>query len=221
MARKGMMIGKGSGYKNVIAKDPRVHSDSARGMKQAQKVPYTASVNLHSYPIKAETNKVPDIKIERIGGDVNWEKYGGQFIVDEKFNNGEFDYYLIIDFINVAEATGDEMEKPYAVEISAVAPSELSKEQINGAFESMGVDTPEERKRIMEDKKALAGILAEYGLKANMYGESGKDSKELMNNAKKQIPSITGLFGFYMDKRMNAIGNTGWDFIKGDIGFKK
>lgn len=27
--------------------------------------------------------------------------------------------------------------------------------------------------------------------------------------------------GFHLDRPMNAIGNTGWDFLKGDIGFKK
>ena len=38
MRRKGMMKGKGRGYKNVIGKDPYVHSQSARGIKQPQKV---------------------------------------------------------------------------------------------------------------------------------------------------------------------------------------
>jgi len=36
--RKGMMKGKGRGYKNVVGKDPVVHSQSARGMKQPQRV---------------------------------------------------------------------------------------------------------------------------------------------------------------------------------------
>jgi hypothetical protein len=37
MVRKGMGKGKGKGYKNIIGKDPRVHSDSAKGRKQPQK----------------------------------------------------------------------------------------------------------------------------------------------------------------------------------------
>jgi len=36
--RKGMGKGKGKGYKNIMGKDPLVHSQSARGMKQPQKV---------------------------------------------------------------------------------------------------------------------------------------------------------------------------------------
>jgi len=38
--RKGMMVGKGKkGYHNVIPKDKVVHSQSARGMKQPQRIP--------------------------------------------------------------------------------------------------------------------------------------------------------------------------------------
>jgi hypothetical protein len=39
MARKGMMVGSGKrGYHNIIGKDPHVHSQSAKGMKQPQSV---------------------------------------------------------------------------------------------------------------------------------------------------------------------------------------
>ena len=39
MKRKGMMVGKGKrGYHNVIPKDPKVHSQSAKGMKQPQRI---------------------------------------------------------------------------------------------------------------------------------------------------------------------------------------
>jgi hypothetical protein len=36
--RRGMMKGRGKGYKNVISKDPVVHRMSAKGMKQPQKI---------------------------------------------------------------------------------------------------------------------------------------------------------------------------------------
>jgi len=40
--RKGQAKGKGRGYKNLpnFPKDPKVHSDSARGRKQPQRIPY-------------------------------------------------------------------------------------------------------------------------------------------------------------------------------------
>lgn len=40
--RKGMMLGKGRGYKNIIGRDPFVHSQSAQGIKQPQRMPYFA-----------------------------------------------------------------------------------------------------------------------------------------------------------------------------------
>jgi len=36
VTRKGMGKGKGKGYKNIIGKDPKVHSDSGKGRKQPQ-----------------------------------------------------------------------------------------------------------------------------------------------------------------------------------------
>jgi len=39
MVRKGMMVGSGKrGYQNIIGRDPAVHSQSARGMKQTQQI---------------------------------------------------------------------------------------------------------------------------------------------------------------------------------------
>jgi len=39
MKRKGLGKGKGKGYKNLQGRDPKIHSDSARGRKQPQKIP--------------------------------------------------------------------------------------------------------------------------------------------------------------------------------------
>lgn len=38
MARRGMGKGKGKGYKNIIGKDPSVHAQSAKGIKQPQRI---------------------------------------------------------------------------------------------------------------------------------------------------------------------------------------
>lgn len=36
--RKGLGKGRGKGYRNIISRDPRVHSDSSRGRKQPQRI---------------------------------------------------------------------------------------------------------------------------------------------------------------------------------------
>jgi len=50
MRRKGMMKGRGRGYKNVMGKDPYVHSQSAKGIKQPQRIPHIPM------PIKKKVN---------------------------------------------------------------------------------------------------------------------------------------------------------------------
>ena len=53
--RKGLGRGLGKGYKNLIPKDPKVHSDSAKGRKQPQKVvipPKLKSTQKHNNIIK-------------------------------------------------------------------------------------------------------------------------------------------------------------------------
>lgn len=205
--RIGLGRGMGSGYKNILPKDSYVHALSAKGVKQTSGAFSVTSVG-----------KATPITLKQIGGDVNWEEYGGQFIVPEKFNNGDFDYWLIVKFDNMSELTDDYPSK-YRVEIQAVAPSQVSKDDKKSAFSSMGIDDKKEQERMSKDPQALAGILAEYGTSASLYSAEGNNANALMKEAKKQIPVINGMFGFYMDRPMNRIGNTGWDFIKGDIGF--
>jgi len=207
--RRGMGIGRGVGYYNIAPMDSHIHSLSARGVKQTSGV----------FHVTGAVQK--DLKLKQIGGDVNWKDYDGTFIVPEKFNNGDFDYWLVIKFTNLEEAMGSDAPAKYNVEIQAVAPSQLTKEQIKRAIEQDVGDDPEQEKKLLNNKEALVGSLADYGLSATLYSAQGDNADELMKDAKTQITGITGMFGFYMDKQANRLGNTGWDFIKGDIGFKK
>lgn len=45
MARKGMATGQGKGYKNIQGSDPKIHSESASGIKQPQKVSFIPFLN--------------------------------------------------------------------------------------------------------------------------------------------------------------------------------
>lgn len=63
MVRKGMMIGKGSGYKNVIGKDPKVHSQSAQGIKQPQRVNIPITPYLKGWETPLSQDR-PTIKVD-------------------------------------------------------------------------------------------------------------------------------------------------------------
>ena len=50
--RKGLGKGKGRGYKNIAGKDPKVHSQSAKGMKQPQKIPNVIEKSIYADDLK-------------------------------------------------------------------------------------------------------------------------------------------------------------------------
>jgi len=146
-------------------------------------------------------------------GDVNWLQYGGKF-VSKKLNNGDFDYWLVLDFINMQEATGETDGDKYCLSIQSISPQEAGTENIKSAMRCCGIEDQE-----MSDLMKVE-ILSSYGVYAQLWTQSGNNYKKLFKDAHKEVMAITSLYGFYMDKRENLIGNDGWDFIKGDIGIK-
>ena len=151
------------------------------------------------------------MRFKFLTGDINWETYGGKFI-SRKLNNGDFDYYLIIEVINWNEYES-EPEFTYNVSLLAVSPSE-AKDILPSAAESWGMTVSE-----IESVRdyALVDCLSSYGAQAHLWDKSGNNLKTLLREAHREADLSTMLFGFYMDRYQNRIGATGWDFIRGDI----
>ncbi len=153
------------------------------------------------------------IHLKSLTGDINWIKYGGKF-VSPKFNNGEFDYWLVVDFINFLDATGElyNNEDKYVIEIHTVAPSQAPRKEKEAAERSCGYETEN------KDDMYWIEVLESYGIFANIWTKSGNNAKELMKEAREQILIISSFtFGLAMDRTENKIGTTGWDMIRGDI----
>jgi hypothetical protein len=151
-------------------------------------------------------------KFTFLTGDVNWKQYGGKFISPRQ-NNGDWNYYLIISVTNMWDATGDEEQDKYDVEIQAVSP-EAAKDKLDSAFSSAGF-SDEQLKQYQNDPIVQAEVLSEHGIYARLWGASGNNINELMKQARKESELINGLFGFYMDKPENGIGQDGWQLIRG------
>jgi hypothetical protein len=147
-------------------------------------------------------------------GDVNWQVYGGKFVT-KKLNNGEFDYWLVVDVINMHQATGDLNQSKYSVSIQAVSPGQAGKEKIQAALDYCGIDLNTIHKKHHE--AILVEALSDYGVYANLRTFSGNNLSKLMKEARKELQVISCLFGFYMDCPENRIGDTGWDMIQGNL----
>ena len=147
-----------------------------------------------------------------LSGDVNWKDYGCK-LVSPKLNNGDFDYWLVIEFTNMNEALGrdNKGQPPYHVGISAVSPSQAGSDKLASALDCCGFDSEE----VSDLVKVEA--LHSYGIRSEFWQSSGKNARKLISEAKKQADVCTGMFGFYMDAPKNRIGTTGWEALRGDL----
>ena len=163
-------------------------------------------------------------------GDVNWQEYGGKFI-SRKLNNGDFDYWLVLEVSNMKDATGDESAETYNVMLCAVSPDAMSKETFDSAWKSWGMGKTFEEwqnelaERFNTQPSHAARIMAEArvevaydGGRALLWQDSGNNLKKLLTEAHKHADTEGDfLFGFAMDRAQNRIGSTGWDCITGDM----
>jgi hypothetical protein len=164
------------------------------------------------------------MKFKFLTGDINWQDYGGSFI-SKKLNNGEFDYWLVLQVTNWVDAVGESEAKDvgakYNVCLSAVSPQQAGDENLQRALGSYGMEGESEREiEFRKDPIMQVECLHSYGVSAPLWQADGNNLSKLMKEARRQADMSNMLFGFYMDGPKNRIGNTGWDFIKGDIGFK-
>ncbi len=85
MVRKGMGKGTGKGYKNIVGVDSRIHSQSAKGIKQPQRINPIITKNNRLYdrdwevlPIRSDTNNPKEARVQAY-------KYGNKFIYERTF----------------------------------------------------------------------------------------------------------------------------------------
>ena len=170
-------------------------------------------------------DNAPEMEFDFLIGDSSWETYGGRWISKEAFHNGDFQYWLVLEFINMLDATGDPM---LLVEIDAVSPEEAGSEQLQSAVDSMGLDN-DMLAQLKDDHRLQVECLHMYGIHAPLWNKEFPLTEQQVNDddysnlaeqavkeARQVAPGLVGLFGFAMDGYVNRLGSTGWDFITGD-----
>ena len=143
-----------------------------------------------------------------------------KILVSKIWNNGDWPLRLVMKTTYLEEYLSEEDLKEtgkYEVSILAVSPRAAGRVNVKKAIDSMGLDDEDIKRIPMVQYEALL----DYGVFATLWHNNGDNQEELENEAKEQLKIISIMFGFYMDRPENMIGNDGWDFIRGQIGFGK
>lgn len=148
------------------------------------------------------------IEFKFLTGDVNWADYGGKWI-SQKFNNGSFDFWLVRELVNMEDSCGDTSNGEYLCTLSVVAPKQYKKLEeacCSCGWEGDIKDIPNEQK---------VEIIHSYSGGAQEWSSYGSDYEELFRECAKEAETILMLFGFYLDRPHNGLGDKGWDRLKG------
>jgi hypothetical protein len=101
----------------------------------------------------------------------------------------------------------------YCVEIHAVSEAALGEEGVKSVRQCSGW-SQEDWDKIPPEYRALE--IVSYGSSARLWGRCGNNKHKLLREARKELKMIQFLFGFAMDRPINALGATGWDWIRGN-----
>jgi len=153
------------------------------------------------------------MKTQFLTGDIDWLTYGGKW-VSPRLNNEDFDYWLVIDFVNMDEACGldNERQPKYIAEVSAVSPDAAGPENLERAIACCGF--PEDME--LTDL-AKVEALHTYGILALCDTFEGNNGHKVLRQAKQALDPIARMLGFFLDGPKNRIGHSGWDCLKGDL----
>ena len=125
--------------------------------------------------------------------------------------------YLVI-IVESTEDWGRGNEAPpykFHAEIVAVSPQWISNKSLASIAESYSMDVKAFKQQPIE---AQVEQVLDYGTRATLWMETSDDEDALKAKANEQVQVCHMMFGFYMDRQQNAIGDTGWDWIKGKLG---
>lgn len=140
-----------------------------------------------------------------------------KLILDEREIESNYPVYLVIK-LEYTEEWGDSPEYKYHCTVIAVSP-DFAEDGISEYLKSYSLTKENYDSFPLEGKLEF---LADSGCYAYLWQQESNNERKLIQAAKEECKKIQFLFGFYMDRQQNALGATGWDWIRGDVmGAKK
>ena len=130
--------------------------------------------------------------------------------------------FLFIRVLDVSDAELAHGHK-WGAEVVAVSPFMATDASICDALYSSG-DWMAERWSESDSGARidmLCEALIEYGVAATLVSKTSTRAIGPFRDCFRKLSRMSMFFGLYADQQMNALGNTGWDFIKGTYGYKK
>jgi hypothetical protein len=134
------------------------------------------------------------------------------------FDTGEMTYYLVTR-IDLEE---EDSTSIYG-DLSVVSPTYASARTLISAAKSWGYGADLWAMTPVALIEMLCSNASAHVVQINETYKrvTEKVRKDVLRRLKIEANTCTGLLGFYMDRRMNGFGNSGWDFVKGAIGFER
>ena len=119
-----------------------------------------------------------------------------------------FEFSIVVETTDLNSACG---EQGFLICVNAVKlPKYLTKEQRKSIASSFCIDT----------KEISPLDISSYGISAPFESFTVANETELAEKLAyidNQLPVYGMMCGFYFDKQVNQVGNTGWDFLTGKI----
>lgn len=145
--------------------------------------------------------------------DFDWAlKLSGQF------NTGELTYYFLMRIDDTSEYCGAGCDmKKYAGTLYVVSPDYAGVRAIRTAMHAWGeaFDTTDRANEPVRD--AVLECMADYGCAAPIVSYASNSKADVHRVLAREARACRSMFGFYLDRQVNACGDSGWDWMRGRI----
>lgn len=123
------------------------------------------------------------------------------------------DTYIFVR-IEYTEEWGDSPEYRCHASIVACGPDWPSDENLKSGLDTIGMELEEFKGYPIQSQ---CQMLIETGLFATLWQSGGNNISKLLEASRKELLFLSVFIGFRLDATQNAIGSSGWDFMRGDI----
>jgi hypothetical protein len=163
--------------------------------------------NKGEYTMSSKLGKIG--KFEVLTGDVNYLDYGAKW-----YRQTSESCYHVITLVNMWDATGDDDQDKYDIQLEEIDLAEISQKNIDSALSCCGWNDDQEITALM-----TIDSISNYGCFAYMGHWSGNNFKKLWNIAYNESFSLSD--EDYHEKRMNRtvnqLGSTAREVMQGDF----